>query len=191
MILFPPGYPYSLTNTTGSPLLGIPAGATVPFGPAAISYTVSFYATYEEDAFGALQAGSLVANDISGTHIAGYLAAAMLSNLSSQIAGYSTAETTVTGVTANTGGVSNQPTIRTGSAVTGTTETYIRYTGSGGHTETLPANLGLGRQILVKNAGTGDWDLAGNFDIASSPLTLLASNSYLLIDGSTAAWEIN
>ena len=88
-------------------------------------------------------------------------------------------------------GGSSAPTTRTGSAITGSTETYIRYTGTGGNTETFPTQTGSGRQIVVKHAGSGTWSIAGTFEGGITSVDLLPVDSYLLIDGSASAWEIN
>lgn len=48
---------------------------------------------------------------------------------------------------------------RTGSASTAAADVTVAYTGTGGHTESMPAATGSGRIIVYANAGTGTWTL--------------------------------
>lgn len=80
MITLPQGFPCTLTNSTGSTICGISAGATMNFGILDITSTETFYSKYAEAAFNAIAAGSLVAADINTATIAPYLAAQAFGN---------------------------------------------------------------------------------------------------------------
>jgi hypothetical protein len=75
-----------------------------------------------------------------------------------------------------------------------TSDYYIAYTGTGGHTFTLPAATTGGRSFLIKHSGTGTLTIARSgsdtIDGATS-LTLATYDSALLVADGTSDWERN
>jgi len=68
---------------------------------------------------------------------------------------------------------------RTASEATAGGDVTVSYTGSGGHTESLPAAIGSGRIIFFANAGSGTWTLSASgsdviHDGGTSPVTSIA-----------------
>ena len=68
---------------------------------------------------------------------------------------------------------------RTGSAATAAADVTVAYTGTGGHTESMPEATGSGRILIYANAGTGTWtlDAAGSeviHDGGSTPVGSVA-----------------
>jgi hypothetical protein len=83
-------------------------------------------------------------------------------------------------------------TIRSGSASTGSTDYYVGYSGSGGHTETLPAATGSGRVLIFDHGGSGNWTIDGNaaetIDGAATVI-LTAGVKLMLIDAASGVWR--
>ncbi len=82
---------------------------------------------------------------------------------------------------------------RSGSASTSTTEHVIRYTSTGGHTETIPAATGSERVLIFKHVGTGIWTIARSASDTiegATSLSLYTSSSLTLIDSASGLWEI-
>jgi hypothetical protein len=85
-------------------------------------------------------------------------------------------------------------TFNSGSASVGASDYNVTYTGGGGHTATLPAATGSGREIEFDNAGSaGNWTIAkagsdtiqGSGNIVTSP-----GQSFTLRDSASGAWRI-
>lgn len=85
------------------------------------------------------------------------------------------------------------PATRTGSATTGANDIYVRYTGTGGHTETLPAATGTGTVLFFDHAGSGVWTIsrAGSDTIdGGTTLTPTAGTGKVrLIDAASGVWR--
>lgn len=72
------------------------------------------------------------------------------------------------------------------------TDYYVAYTGSGGHTITMPAPTVVGETYLIKNAGTGSFTLAGNgANIFGASTYSMATAETLRITYNGTIWETN
>ncbi len=87
---------------------------------------------------------------------------------------------------------------RTGSGGPATTQ-MVRYTGAGGHTETLPEATGSGRVLILRNSSGYPWAVSRATDDVidlGQPLTpvtttnILPGQSLTLIDVATNLWEV-
>jgi len=101
---------------------------------------------------------------------------------------------TVKKILSSTAGTAITPTSYSGNQTLVATETYARYTGSGGHTFTLPSATGAGTVLIIKHKGSGNLTVsrAGSDTIDGNTSVILnTGDSLLLIDGATNSWEIN
>lgn len=90
-------------------------------------------------------------------------------------------------------------TTRTGSATTSLyAESVNRYTGSGGHTETLPGATGTGRIYTFRHCGSGNWTISragsdvidnGVPSVPVNTVVLTAGQTLRLIDAISGRWE--
>ena len=96
------------------------------------------------------------------------------------------------------GGVGHNVTTRTTTSATSTLAGITRYTGTGGHTEALPAATVVGEVREYRNSGTGSWTLqragsdqidAGNPSVPVTSITLLPGQSVRLYVAAVALWE--
>ena len=96
------------------------------------------------------------------------------------------------------GGVGHNVTTRTTTSATSTLAGITRYTGTGGHTEPLPAATVVGEVREYRNSGTGPWTLqragsdqidAGNPSALVTSITLLPGQSARLYVATVALWE--
>lgn len=96
------------------------------------------------------------------------------------------------------GGVGHNVTTRTTTSATSTLAGITRYTGTGGHTETLPAATVVGEVREYRNSGTGPWTIQragsdqidpGNPSALVTSITLLPGQSTRLYVATVALWE--
>jgi len=91
-------------------------------------------------------------------------------------------------------------TTRTGTSATASATLKTRYTGTGGHTEALPAAVASTREIRVyRNCGTGAWSLVcagadqidiGNPSALATTLTILPGQTAQIYVGAAGLWEV-